>query len=235
MDPDALVRAWFHEVWDEGREDAIDRLMAADAIVHGLGEQEIRGPAAFKPFFHVMRTALGDLEVRVERGALVRTALSVTSLWMKSTCPGPPGEYRIRQWLTRVSCGPFWSRCNRMKEFSPVRRTLLGSVSAMFGLLTRTSASSLKDYHTSFVPHSCCENTSIKRSASGCGGPCQLIARAHGHETRADRTASGRAPYAAVGRFVRSRQMSNLCCISCRQAKADKRCGRGRKCWAMGP
>jgi steroid delta-isomerase-like uncharacterized protein len=67
MNPDALVRAWFHEVWDEGREEAIDRLMAADAIVHGLGEQVLRGPEAFKPFFHTMREALGDLEVKVER------------------------------------------------------------------------------------------------------------------------------------------------------------------------
>jgi NTE family protein len=67
MDPDALVRAWFHEVWDEGREEAIDRLMAPDAIVHGLGEGSIRGPEQFKPFFHLMRNALGDLEVTVEK------------------------------------------------------------------------------------------------------------------------------------------------------------------------
>lgn len=33
---DAIIREWFREVWDEGREEAIDRLMAADAVVHGL-------------------------------------------------------------------------------------------------------------------------------------------------------------------------------------------------------
>lgn len=67
MSPDAIVRAWFHEVWDEGREEAIDRLMAPDALVYGLGSEPIRGPEGFKPYFRTMRAALGDLEVRVER------------------------------------------------------------------------------------------------------------------------------------------------------------------------
>jgi predicted ester cyclase len=67
MDPDTVVRAWFREVWDEGREDAIDRLMAADALVHGLNEAPIRGPGEFKPYFRTVRAALGDLEVRVVR------------------------------------------------------------------------------------------------------------------------------------------------------------------------
>ena len=65
--PESVVRAWFHEVWDEGKEDAIDRLMARDGVVHGLGDAPIRGPEEFKPYFRTMRAALGDLEVRVER------------------------------------------------------------------------------------------------------------------------------------------------------------------------
>ncbi len=65
MSPDAVVRAWFKEVWDEGNEDAIDRLMAPDAVAHGLGPDGIRGPEAFKPYVRAMRGALGDLEVEV--------------------------------------------------------------------------------------------------------------------------------------------------------------------------
>lgn len=34
--PDAVTRQWFKEVWDEGDEAAIDRLMAADGTVYGL-------------------------------------------------------------------------------------------------------------------------------------------------------------------------------------------------------
>ena len=68
--PDAVVRQWFKEVWDEGREEAIDRLMAPDAQAHGLtgpGGPPMVGPAAFKPLFHTFREALGDLSVVVER------------------------------------------------------------------------------------------------------------------------------------------------------------------------
>ena len=67
MSPDAVVGAWFKEVWDEGKEDAIDCLLAPDAVAHGLGPDEIRGPDAFKPYVRAMRGALGDLEVEVIR------------------------------------------------------------------------------------------------------------------------------------------------------------------------
>lgn len=66
MNADALVRAWFHEVWDLGDESAIDRLMATDGAVHGLGAP-IRGAEEFKSYFRTMRNALGDLEVKVLR------------------------------------------------------------------------------------------------------------------------------------------------------------------------
>lgn len=68
--PDAVARQWFKEVWDEGREDAIDRLAAPDAIVHGLsgpGAAPMVGLAPFKDVFHMFREALGDLEIVVER------------------------------------------------------------------------------------------------------------------------------------------------------------------------
>lgn len=68
--PDALIRQWFKEVWDEGREEAIDRLATPDTIVHGLGgpgEPPLVGLTAFKEVFHRFRQALGDLEIVVER------------------------------------------------------------------------------------------------------------------------------------------------------------------------
>jgi predicted ester cyclase len=70
LTPDAVTRQWFKEVWDEGKEEAIDRLMAPDGIVHGLsghGGPPMIGPAAFKPVFHMFREALGDLEIVIER------------------------------------------------------------------------------------------------------------------------------------------------------------------------
>jgi predicted ester cyclase len=68
--PDAVIRQWFREVWDEGREEAIDRLMAPDSIVHGLvgpGAPPLGGPEPFKELFRTFREALGDLQIAVEK------------------------------------------------------------------------------------------------------------------------------------------------------------------------
>jgi hypothetical protein len=48
----ALVRRWFKEVWNEGRESTINDLFAESGVAHGLGdrEAEVRGPAQLKPF-----------------------------------------------------------------------------------------------------------------------------------------------------------------------------------------
>jgi steroid delta-isomerase-like uncharacterized protein len=64
-----LIRRWFEEVWNKGREDAIDEMIAADGIAHGLteeGDKTLRGPEQFKPFHRVFRSAFPDLEVVVE-------------------------------------------------------------------------------------------------------------------------------------------------------------------------
>jgi hypothetical protein len=37
--PDALARQWFKEVWDEGKEEAIDRLLSPDVVVHGWADR----------------------------------------------------------------------------------------------------------------------------------------------------------------------------------------------------
>src|SRR5215204_4698314 len=65
----ALIRRWFEEVWNNGREDAIDEMFAAEGIAHGLveeGDKTMRGPAGFKPFFQKFRSAFPDIEVVVE-------------------------------------------------------------------------------------------------------------------------------------------------------------------------
>ncbi|MEP6635522.1 MAG: ester cyclase [Acidobacteriota bacterium] len=65
----ALLRRWFEEVWNKGREGAIDEMFAVDGIAHGLadeGGQPLKGAAGFKPFFRKFRSAFPDIEVIVE-------------------------------------------------------------------------------------------------------------------------------------------------------------------------
>lgn len=64
-----LVRRWFSEVWNQGRESAVDDLLAGDAVVHGLGEPDVavRGPAGFKPFLSKFQSAFTDIQITVDQ------------------------------------------------------------------------------------------------------------------------------------------------------------------------
>jgi predicted ester cyclase len=63
LTPDAVVRAWFKEIWNEGREDAIDRLADDNFIAHGA--PALRSTADFKVMYRQFRQALSDIDVTV--------------------------------------------------------------------------------------------------------------------------------------------------------------------------
>lgn len=63
-----LAHEWFDEVWNKCQINAIDRLLAQDALAHGLTDEqghELRGPAGFKPFFLQLTNAFPDIHVEV--------------------------------------------------------------------------------------------------------------------------------------------------------------------------
>jgi steroid delta-isomerase-like uncharacterized protein len=62
----ALIRRWFEEVWNRGRVDAIDEMLAEDGVAYGLSDSPIVGPKDFKPFHAQFRGAFPDIEVVVE-------------------------------------------------------------------------------------------------------------------------------------------------------------------------
>lgn len=64
----ALVRRWFEEVWNQGREETIDELFAANGIGYGLGDTEaaVHGPGEIKPFVRNLRGALPDIHMKIE-------------------------------------------------------------------------------------------------------------------------------------------------------------------------
>lgn len=109
MTPDALCRTWFEQVWNKLDESAIDRLMAPDAMVHGLGPESKRGHSAFKEYFHQLRQALSDIHIDVVRtvveGDLCAAHCHVTARHSGHTLGGPPTNQRVDFWgmsLTRV-------------------------------------------------------------------------------------------------------------------------------------
>ena len=63
-----LAHEWFDEVWNKNQINAIDRLLAEDAIAHGLFDdqgRELRGTAGFKRFFLQFTNAFPDIHVEV--------------------------------------------------------------------------------------------------------------------------------------------------------------------------
>ncbi|MBV9211755.1 MAG: ester cyclase [Acidobacteria bacterium] len=65
----ALIRRWFEEVWNKGREDAIDEMLADEAVVHGLADesgQPLHGLQDFHAFHQKFRQAFPDIYVTVD-------------------------------------------------------------------------------------------------------------------------------------------------------------------------
>jgi hypothetical protein len=65
--PNTIFRTWISRVWNEGDASAIDEFLAADAPVHGLGEEPLPGAAGFKAFHAAFLAAFGDINIRVDR------------------------------------------------------------------------------------------------------------------------------------------------------------------------
>ena len=64
-----FAERWFEEVWNKGREDAIDEMMSPHTIGHGLTHpdgKEVDGMAAFKSFHKTFRSAFPKLHIKVE-------------------------------------------------------------------------------------------------------------------------------------------------------------------------
>lgn len=68
--PDAatLLRRWFDEVWNKGMSTTIDELFSPDGVIWGVGRPDIasRGPADFKAFHAVLRSACPDVQIDLE-------------------------------------------------------------------------------------------------------------------------------------------------------------------------
>ncbi len=82
LQPAELLRTWFDEVWCKGQEAAIDRLMAEEAVAHGLPGGDMNGAAGFRQVFKAFRGAFPDIHIAVDhtitQGDMVSTHCRVT-------------------------------------------------------------------------------------------------------------------------------------------------------------
>lgn len=95
--PDSVVRTWFEELWNQGKEDTMDRLFAPDGIAHGLGSgAAMRGPDGYRPFYRAFREAFPDVHVEVLRtvteGEMVTTHCRVTGTHRGQAMGAPTGK-----------------------------------------------------------------------------------------------------------------------------------------------
>jgi len=63
---ETIVGTWMSRVWNQLEVDAIDELLAADAPVHGLGEEPLIGPAGFRGFHAGFAGAFSDIHITTE-------------------------------------------------------------------------------------------------------------------------------------------------------------------------
>jgi len=65
----ALTRRWFDEVWNKGRESAIDELLRPDAIAHGLADVggPLPAPETFRRFYRQFRSGIPDVHITVDQ------------------------------------------------------------------------------------------------------------------------------------------------------------------------
>jgi len=79
-----LIRRWFEEAWNQGREATIDDMCAKEAIGHGqtADGSDIVGPDHFKQFWNAFRSAFTSIHVEIhqtiEQGELAMARWTIT-------------------------------------------------------------------------------------------------------------------------------------------------------------
>ena len=89
-EPNVLYR-WFEEVWNKGRETAVDELASPDVIAHGIVDDqgnELVGRDAFKAFWRQFRNAFPDVHVDVHD-----TLVDGEKVAVRRTVRGPQGRW----------------------------------------------------------------------------------------------------------------------------------------------
>jgi steroid delta-isomerase-like uncharacterized protein len=64
-----LLHRWFDEIWNKGMIEAVDELLAEDAVMWGTARPDHSSPggAEFKQFYHRQRSATPDVKIHLDQ------------------------------------------------------------------------------------------------------------------------------------------------------------------------
>jgi steroid delta-isomerase-like uncharacterized protein len=85
--PDVVIREFFDELWNRGRIEAVDRLMAADVVIYGIPivPDTSHGISQYKQVFRLFYTALSKINLQIVRtvteGDLVVAYVRLTAVY----------------------------------------------------------------------------------------------------------------------------------------------------------
>lgn len=61
-----LCYRWFHEVWNQKKEQAIDQLLSNDCFAHGINSEDgPKGIEGFKAFYHDFQSQFQNIQINV--------------------------------------------------------------------------------------------------------------------------------------------------------------------------
>jgi steroid delta-isomerase-like uncharacterized protein len=75
----ALVKRWFEEVWNQGKESTIDELFHPEGKSHGFPEPDsvLVGPPGFKAIHRAFHTAYGKIHIDIEDNVAERDNVAI--------------------------------------------------------------------------------------------------------------------------------------------------------------
>lgn len=132
-----LIRRWFDEVWNQGRNETIDELLPAEGVGHGLGDSEtdVHGPAEFKAFVANFRSSMPDVRIRVDdifsQGDRVAVRLTLEGTHTGNGLGVPPTGRAVRIQgivITRIQDGQLVEGWNSYDQLGLLRQ--LGALPA---------------------------------------------------------------------------------------------------------
>ena len=85
-----ILHRWFEEVWNKGRAELIDEMIAPECIAHGLEDpsgKPVRGPEDFRKFLTGFRSAFPDIHITVKE-TVSENDLTVAYCNIKATHKG---------------------------------------------------------------------------------------------------------------------------------------------------